>query len=77
MWQAVVAIIIGKFIIAAVAVANGYVGAEWHIGFPVVSRYIWGVYGQYLALIQRIVLSLVWFSVQSWTGAYIDPYNPT
>jgi nucleobase:cation symporter-1, NCS1 family len=51
-----------------VAIANGYVGAEWHIGFPVVSRYIWGVYGQYLALIQRIILSLVWFSVQSWTG---------
>ena len=31
-WQCVVAIIIGKIIIAAVAVANGYVGAEWHIG---------------------------------------------
>ena len=26
------------------------------------------MYGQYLALIQRIILSLVWFSVQSWTG---------
>ena len=84
-WQAVIAIIVGKVIIAAVAVANGYVGAEWHIGmstvrreaaplltfssgFPVVSRYIWGIRGQYLALIQRIILSLVWFSVQSWTG---------
>ena len=41
-WQAIIATIIGKFIIAAVAVTNGYVGAEWHIGFPVVSRYIWG-----------------------------------
>ncbi|GAB1725115.1 hypothetical protein NU195Hw_g6836t1 [Hortaea werneckii] len=67
-WQAVVAIIIGKFIIAAVAVFNGYVGAEWHIGFPVASRYVWGVYGQYIALLQRLVLSLVWFAVQSWTG---------
>lgn len=36
--------------------------------FPVISRYIWAVYGAYVALIQRIVLSLVWFSVQSWTG---------
>ncbi|KAH9818125.1 NCS1 nucleoside transporter family [Teratosphaeria destructans] len=67
-WQAVIAIIIGKIIISAVAIANGYVGAEWHIGFPVVSRLVWGVYGQYLALFQRIILSLVWFSVQSWTG---------
>ncbi|PPJ60209.1 hypothetical protein CBER1_08853 [Cercospora berteroae] len=67
-WQAILATVIGKVIIAAVAVGNGYVGAEWHIGFPVVSRYIWGMYGHYLALVQRIILSLVWFSVQSWTG---------
>ncbi|KAK2012494.1 NCS1 nucleoside transporter [Colletotrichum eremochloae] len=67
-WQSVIAIIVGKVIIALVAIANGMVGAEWHIGFPVVSRYIWGVYGQYLILVQRIILSLVWFSVQSWTG---------
>jgi NCS1 family nucleobase:cation symporter-1 len=67
-WQSIIAIIIGKIITAIVAVFNGYVGAEWHIGYPVFSRAIWGVYGQYLALVQRIVLSLVWFSVQSWTG---------
>ncbi len=68
MWQSVIAIVLGKLIISAVAIANGYVGAEYHIGFAVALRYIWGVYGQYLALVQRIVLSLVWFSVQSWTG---------
>jgi NCS1 family nucleobase:cation symporter-1 len=67
-WQSIIAIIIGKVITALVAVFNGYPGAEWHIGFPVFSRAIWGIYGQYLALVQRIVLSLVWFSVQSWTG---------
>ncbi|KAI4727218.1 NCS1 nucleoside transporter family protein-like protein [Aureobasidium sp. EXF-10728] len=67
-WQTIVAIIIGKIIIAMVAIANGYVGATWHIGFCVVSRYVWGVKGQYVALLQRIVLSLVWFAVQSWTG---------
>ncbi|KAI1858719.1 uncharacterized protein JN550_012469 [Neoarthrinium moseri] len=67
-WQAIIAIIVGKVIISLVAIANGFVGAEWHIGFPVVSRYIWGVYGAYLAIVQRIILSLVWFAVQSWTG---------
>jgi NCS1 family nucleobase:cation symporter-1 len=67
-WQAVVATIIGKVIIALVAIFNGHVGAKWHIGFPVISRYIWGPYGSFLAIVQRIILSLVWFSVQSWTG---------
>lgn len=63
-----VATIIAKMIISGVAILNGYVGAEWHIGFPVFSRVIWGMYGSYLALVQRILLGLVWFAVQSWTG---------
>jgi NCS1 family nucleobase:cation symporter-1 len=63
-----IATIIGKLIISVVAIFNGWVGAEWHIGFPVFSRVIWGMYGSYLALVQRILLGLVWFSVQSWTG---------
>ncbi|KAI5194688.1 NCS1 nucleoside transporter family protein-like protein [Aureobasidium subglaciale] len=67
-WQAIIAIIIGKIIVAMVAIANGYVGATWHVGFCIVSRYVWGIRGQYVALIQRIILSLVWFAVQSWTG---------
>ncbi|EWG41229.1 hypothetical protein FVEG_03375 [Fusarium verticillioides 7600] len=67
-WQVVIATLIGKVIISLVAIFNGYTGAEWHIGFPVVSRYIWGPYGSFIAIVQRIILSLVWFSVQSWTG---------
>ncbi|KAL3422118.1 NCS1 nucleoside transporter [Phlyctema vagabunda] len=67
-WQTMIAVILGKMIIAAVAIANGYVGAEWHIGYPIVSRYIWGIYGHYFLLAQRILLSLVWFAVQAWTG---------
>lgn len=63
-----ISILLGKLIIAAVAILNGYVGAEWHIGFPVVSRMVWGVYGSYFQVLQRVVLSLVWFAVQSWTG---------
>lgn len=67
-WQTMIAVIIGKAIIAMVAVCNGAVGAEWHIGFPVLSRAILGIWGSYLAIVQRIVLSFTWFAVQSWTG---------
>lgn len=67
-WQTMIAVIVGKIIISAVAICNGAIGARWHIGFPVLSRSIWGVYGAYIIIIQRIVLSLTWFAVQSWTG---------
>jgi NCS1 family nucleobase:cation symporter-1 len=67
-WQTMIAVIIGKIIIAGVALCNGMVGATWHIGFPVLSRGIWGIWGSYVIILQRIVLSLTWFCVQSWTG---------
>lgn len=67
-WQTMIAVILGKLIVAAVALCNGAIGAKWHIGFPVMSRGIWGIYGAYLIIIQRIILSLTWFAVQSWTG---------
>ncbi|CDK26233.1 unnamed protein product [Kuraishia capsulata CBS 1993] len=67
-WMAMLSNIIGRFIIALMAVFNGYVGADYHIGFPVVSRYIWGMKGSYLAIVQRIMLGVVWLSTQSWTG---------
>jgi NCS1 family nucleobase:cation symporter-1 len=67
-WQAVIAVIVGKILIALVAIFNGYVGATWHIGFPVWSRVVWGIYGSYVALVQRIFLSVLWQSIQSWTG---------
>lgn len=73
-WQTVVAVIVGKIITAVVAVLNGYVGGEWHIGFPVWSRAIWGMYGSFLALLQRILLSLVWLVLVSrWGDMYIRP----
>ncbi|GAO46631.1 NCS1 nucleoside transporter family [Saitoella complicata NRRL Y-17804] len=67
-WQAMIAVIIARIIISLVAVFNGWVGAKWHIGFSVMSRYVWGIWGSYIALIQRIVLSIVWCGVQSYTG---------
>ncbi|KAI1624809.1 NCS1 family nucleobase:cation symporter-1 [Exophiala viscosa] len=67
-WQAMIAVILGRIITAIVAVYNGAIGAEWHIGFPVLSRAVWGIYGSYVPIIQRIVLAFTWFSVQAWFG---------
>jgi nucleobase:cation symporter-1, NCS1 family len=67
-WQTMIAVVLGKIIIAIVAVLNGYVGAQWHIGYPVYCRVIWGIYGSYLAIVQRILLSVIWYSIQSWFG---------
>ncbi|KAH9849118.1 NCS1 nucleoside transporter family [Lenzites betulinus] len=63
-WQALVSVIIGNLIVAIAVVANGYVGAEWHVGFPVYNRFVWGVFGSFYPLLMRILLSIVWYGVQ-------------
>ncbi|RPD58302.1 NCS1 nucleoside transporter family [Lentinus tigrinus ALCF2SS1-7] len=63
-WQAMVSVIIGQLIVGVAVVANGFVGAEWHIGFPVYNRFVWGVFGSFFPLLMRILLSIVWYGVQ-------------
>lgn len=70
-WESMVVVIIAKVIIFAIALSHGWAGAVWHIGYPVYARFTFGLWGSYLALIQRIVLCIVWYSVQAYTGAQL------
>ncbi|KAH9939657.1 NCS1 nucleoside transporter family [Epithele typhae] len=63
-WQAMVSVIIGNLIVAVAVVATGFVGAEWHVGFPIYNRFTWGVFGSFFPLMMRIMLSIVWYGVQ-------------
>ncbi|TBU27109.1 permease for cytosine/purines, uracil, thiamine, allantoin-domain-containing protein [Dichomitus squalens] len=63
-WQAMVSVVVGYLIVACAVVANGFVGAEWHVGFPIYNRFVWGVFGSFFPLLMRILLSLVWYGVQ-------------
>ncbi|RPD56817.1 NCS1 nucleoside transporter family [Lentinus tigrinus ALCF2SS1-7] len=63
-WQAMVSVIIGQLMVGVAVVANGFVGAEWHVGFPVYNRFVWGIFGSFFPLLMRILLSIVWYGVQ-------------
>ncbi|CCH41922.1 putative membrane protein [Wickerhamomyces ciferrii] len=70
-WQSMICIILAKFLIFGIALSHGWGGAVWHVGYPVYGRYTFGMLGSFLALIQRIVLCCVWYSVQSFTCAQL------
>ncbi|KAF5374313.1 hypothetical protein D9758_004633 [Tetrapyrgos nigripes] len=67
-WQSMLTVIIGNIIVGFAVALNGLPGGEWHIGFPVINRYVWGVYGSFFPLIMRIMLSFVWYGTQTWFG---------
>lgn len=41
-WQAIITIIIGNAFATSFAVLNSVSGAQSHLGFPIVSRSVWG-----------------------------------
>ncbi|EYE96758.1 nucleobase cation symporter-1 family protein [Aspergillus ruber CBS 135680] len=67
-WQAIVAIVVGNLLVVVFVVLNSLPGAYYHLGFPVVNRYVWGLYGSQFVLWNRILLSLVWYAFQAWIG---------
>ncbi|KAJ6619766.1 permease for cytosine/purines, uracil, thiamine, allantoin-domain-containing protein [Mycena sp. CBHHK59/15] len=67
--QALPAIAVGHIIIAVIMVLNGTIGARLHIAFPVITRSSFGFWFSYFSVISRVVLSMFWFSIQSFTGS--------
>ncbi|KUJ07643.1 NCS1 nucleoside transporter family protein [Mollisia scopiformis] len=67
-WQAIISIVIGNILATIFVVLNSVPGAYYHIGFPVVNRYVWGMYGSAFVIWNRILLSLVWYGFQAWIG---------
>ncbi|KAM3548813.1 hypothetical protein ARSEF4850_009203 [Beauveria asiatica] len=68
-WQAVICIVVGNLIALAAVLTNSMAGSRYHIGFPVISRSIWGMWGSQFTIWNRIFLSIgIRYASQSWTG---------
>ena len=50
-------------------VLNGTVGARLHVAFPVMNRSSFGFWFSYFSVISRVVLSMFWFGIQTYTGS--------
>ncbi|TDZ99661.1 Thiamine transporter [Colletotrichum sidae] len=60
--------ILARVLICLLVIGNGWMGAEWHIGFTVSQRIILGMNGAYIGQLIRIMLSIVWYGSQAWLG---------
>ncbi|KAJ7601768.1 permease for cytosine/purines, uracil, thiamine, allantoin-domain-containing protein [Mycena polygramma] len=67
--QALPAIAVGHMIIGTVMVLNGTIGARLHVAFPVLTRSSFGFWFSYFSVVSRVVLSMFWFAIQSFTGS--------
>ncbi|KIX01408.1 uncharacterized protein Z518_09134 [Rhinocladiella mackenziei CBS 650.93] len=67
-WQAIIVILVGNALASGFAVLNSVSGAQSHLGFPIVCRSVWGMWGAYFPILNRILTSIVWYGVQAVIG---------
>ncbi|GAP82913.2 putative uracil permease [Rosellinia necatrix] len=69
-WQAWLGVWIGYSIAGAFICATGRIGATYHIGFPVVNRASFGIWGSLWPVLNRSVLAAFWYGVQAYIGGH-------
>ncbi|KEF51869.1 uncharacterized protein A1O9_12207 [Exophiala aquamarina CBS 119918] len=67
-WQSVVATLLGHIFAAVLIIIVSFPGLYYHISFPLSQRMTWGFNGAIFVVMNRILLSVIWFGVQSWQG---------
>lgn len=66
--QAIGVIVLAHVFIGAASVLNGAYGTNYHIGYSVYQRLIFGMRGSVFGVLLRSMLSVVWFASQAWLG---------
>ncbi|EXJ88749.1 hypothetical protein A1O1_05681 [Capronia coronata CBS 617.96] len=68
MWEVLACTVVGDFLIAIVFVVNGRAGAVYHVGYPVLNRASFGIYGAWWPTFNRAVMATVWNGVNGVQG---------
>ncbi|KAJ5747326.1 allantoin permease [Penicillium nucicola] len=62
--DALLVVFFANLLSATIMVLNGYAASRYHIGYPVLSRASFGIYGHYFVIILRSILGIIWGGVQ-------------
>ncbi|KZT01199.1 uncharacterized protein LAESUDRAFT_664425 [Laetiporus sulphureus 93-53] len=67
-WEATIAIWIAAFVSGACMALNSRAAANYHVGYPVILRTCFGMYGHYWPVLARGVCACLWVSVITFEG---------
>lgn len=63
-WQAIVVIFVSQLIASLAMAFNSRAATTYHLGYPAISRVVFGMVGSYYYVGGRAVLAAVWYGVQ-------------
>lgn len=68
-WQSILVIFASQFISSVAMFFNSRCASVYHIGYPVVARSVFGMWGSYYFVGARAALAVIWYGVQLFSGA--------
>ncbi|KAK5110262.1 hypothetical protein LTR62_006115 [Meristemomyces frigidus] len=68
-WQAILTIFLSQTISSIAMFFNSRCASVYHIGYPVVGRTVFGMYGAYYFVGVRAALAIIWYGVQLYSGS--------
>ncbi|KAK1564221.1 NCS1 nucleoside transporter [Colletotrichum navitas] len=68
MWESLACAFGGQCLIAIIITLNGRPGSCYHVGYPIVCRAAFGVYGAWWPTFNRAVMATVWLGVSAVQG---------
>ncbi|KOS23214.1 Uracil permease [Escovopsis weberi] len=69
-WQAWICVWVGYALSASFIVITGRIGATYHIGFPVINRASFGIWGSLWPILNRAVMACIWYGTQAYLGGH-------
>ncbi|ORY62227.1 permease for cytosine/purines, uracil, thiamine, allantoin-domain-containing protein [Pseudomassariella vexata] len=69
-WQSWICVWLGYAIAGCFICLTGRIGAVYHIGFPVVNRASFGIYGALWPVFNRAAMACIWYGVQAYIGGH-------
>ncbi|KAI0152502.1 permease for cytosine/purines, uracil, thiamine, allantoin-domain-containing protein [Hypoxylon sp. NC0597] len=69
-WQSWICVWVGYAIAGCFICMTGRIGAVYHIGFPIVNRSSFGIWGCLWPVFNRAAMACIWYGVQSYIGGH-------
>lgn len=68
-WEAIVVIFVSQVISSVAMFFNSRCASAYHIGYPVVARSVFGMWGSFYVVAARACLAIIWYGVQLYQGS--------
>ncbi|KAF3764179.1 hypothetical protein M406DRAFT_330529 [Cryphonectria parasitica EP155] len=68
-WEAIIVIFVSQLISSVAMFFNSRCASAYHIGYPVVARSVFGMWGSFYVVAARACLAIIWYGVQLYSGS--------